>query len=474
MSSAELDAVVIGSGPNGLAAAITVARHGGSVLVVEGADTVGGGLRSLELTRPGLVHDVCSTIHSLGAGSPFMRSVPLEDHGLRWAHPDVLLAHPLGPNDAALLHRSVDDTAAGLGRDGDRYRALVGAVAGRWDRLEEAVLGPIIRLPDHPFDLTRFGMKALLPARWQAGRFATDQAAALFAGAAAHSFVPLNRPVTSAFGLLLLAMGHRFGWPYAEGGSQALADALVSYLESLGGKVETGRYVTDLADLPPSRVVLADVSPPALADLLQGRVPHQFLGRYRRFRYGPSVFKIDYCLSEPVPWTNPDLARAGTIHLGGTMAAIAASESAAWYGIATARPFTLVCQPTRFDPTRSVDERHALWVYAHVPHASTVDHLGAIEAMITELAPGFPDVVEERRIHAPADLAKLNPNLVGGDITGGAHTVSQLLFRPVPRLDPYTTPLDRVFLCSASTPPGGGTHGMSGHLAALSAIRRWL
>lgn len=474
MTAAELDAVVIGSGPNGLAAAITVARHGGSVLVVEGADTVGGGLRSMELTGPGLRHDICSTIHSLGAGSPFMRSVPLQDHGLRWSHPEVLLAHPLGPDHAALLHRSVDETADGLGQDAGRYRSLVGPAVEGWDRLEGAVLGPLLRWPDHPLSLTRFGLRAALPARWQASRFRTEAAAALFSGTAAHSFVPLSRPLTTAFGLLLLAMGHRYGWPFARGGSQSLADALVDHLASLGGKVETGRPITDLGELPRSRVVLADVSPPALADLLEGRVPPEFLKRYRRYRYGPAAYKVDYALREPVPWTNPDLARAGTIHLGGTGIAIAAAESASWHGTAAARPFTLVCQPTQFDPTRSADGRHALWVYAHVPHASTADHLGRMEAMITELAPGFGDVVEHRTIHTPADLEKVNPNLVGGDIAGGAHTLSQLLFRPVPRRDPYTTPLDRVFLCSASTPPGGGTHGMSGHLAARSAIRRWL
>jgi phytoene dehydrogenase-like protein len=474
VTATELDAVVIGSGPNGLAAAITVARHGGSVLVVEGADTIGGGLRSLELTVPGLRHDICSTIHSLGAGSPFMRSLPLEDHGLEWAHPDVLLAHPLGPHKAALLHRSVEDTAAGLGADSGRYLSLVGSVAEAWDRLEDAVLGPILRIPDHPIELTRFGLRAVLPARWQAARFRTQEAAALFSGAAAHSFVPLSRPLTSAFGLLLLAMGHRHGWPFARGGSQALADALVDHLVSLGGKIETGRHITDLAELPRSRVILADVSPPALADLLEGRVPPEFLRSYRRFRYGPAAYKVDYALREPVPWTNLDLARAGTIHLGGSPAAIAAAESATWNHTDSARPFTLVCQPTQFDSSRSDNGMQALWVYAHVPHASTSEHLGAIEAMITELAPGFPDVVEQRIVHSPADLEKFNPNLVGGDIAGGAHTVSQLLFRPVPRRDPYTTPMDRVFLCSASTPPGGGTHGMSGHLAARSAIRRWL
>ncbi|HLU52948.1 MAG TPA: NAD(P)/FAD-dependent oxidoreductase [Acidimicrobiia bacterium] len=470
----ELDAVIIGSGPNGLAAAITIARHGGSVLVVEGADTVGGGLRSAELTVPGLLHDVCSTVHVLGAGSPFLRSLPLEEHGLEWVHPDVMLAHPLGPERAALLHRSVDDTASGLGDDATRYRQTVGSVVEMWDEIEDAVLGPILRWPRHPLAVVRFGLKALLPATTTARRFRTDEAAALFAGCAAHAFIPLNRPLTSAFGITLMAAGHRFGWPFAKGGSQALADAMVSYLKSLGGQVETGRFVQQLSDLPRSRVVLCDVSPGALAGLLSDHVPDEFLRPYRRFRHGPAVYKVDYALTEPVPWTNPDLARAGTLHLGGTAAAIAAAESATWAGRDASRPFTLVSQPTLFDPTRSSDAHHALWVYAHVPHGSTSDHLGAIERLITELAPGFPDVVAARRVHTPSDLEAMNPNLVGGDIAGGAHTIPQLLFRPARRIDPYTTPLDRVFLCSSSTPPGGGVHGMSGHLAALSAIQRWL
>ncbi|MFP3914255.1 MAG: phytoene desaturase family protein [Actinomycetota bacterium] len=474
MTGSELDAVVIGSGPNGLAAAITIARHGGSVLVVEGAGTPGGGLRSPELTSPGLRHDICSTIHTLGTGSPFMRTLPLADHGLDWVHPDVLLAHPLGPTEAALLHPSLDDTAEGLGADAHRYRSLIGPVTESWDRLETTVLGPLLSVPDHPLEVLRFGLRALPPARWQAARFSTPEAAALFTGCAAHSFLPLDRPLTSSFGLLLLGVGHRYGWPYARGGSQALADAMVDHLRALGGRVETGRWVTDLADLPRSRVVLADVSPGTLADLLEDRVPAEVLRPYRRFRHGPAAFKIDYALTEPVPWTNPDLARAGTIHLGGTAAAIAAAESASWAGTDPARPFTLVCQPTVFDPSRSRGGDHALWAYAHVPHGSPTDHVSAIESLITELAPGFPDVVVERAVHPPSALEKFNPNLVGGDITGGAHTLSQLLFRPTRRLDPYTTPLDRVFLCSASTPPGAGTHGMCGHLAALSAIRRWL
>src|SRR5690606_34469093 len=300
----ELDAVVIGSGPNGLAAAITIAREGGSVLIVEAADTIGGGLHSAELTLPGLTHDLCSTIHTLGAGSPFMRSLPLEEYGVEWVHPEVLLAHPVSPSEAGLLHRSVDATADGLGPDADRYRSLVGTVVERWEHLEENVLGPILSWPRHPVDLVRFGLRAMLPMTTTAARMKTEKAAALLAGCAAHAFLPLTRPFTTAFALTLTATGHRYGWPFVRGGSQALANAMARYLEDLGGKIETGRRIEDLAELPRSRVVLADVSPPSLARLLEGRVPETFLRRYRRFRPSPGAFKVDYALTEPVPWSN--------------------------------------------------------------------------------------------------------------------------------------------------------------------------
>lgn len=470
----ELDAVVVGSGPNGLAAAITVARHGGSVLVVEAADRIGGGVVSGEPTGPGLTHDLCSTVHTLAAASPFMRSLPLEDHGLEWEHPDVILAHPLQSGRTALMHRSVDATAAGLGTDAAAYRALIEPLVEGWDELEEMVLGPLLRIPEHPLSVIRFGLRAMLPATWITRRFATAEAAALFSGVAAHAFLPLTRPFTSAFGLLLMVLGHRFGWPFARGGSQSLADALVAHLTSLGGHIETGRRVDDLSELPRSRVVLADVSPTTIADWMSGRVPEAMIRPYRRFRYGPAAFKLDYALSEPVPWTEPDLGRAGTIHLGGDSRAIAASEAAVWSGRPAARPFTLVCQPTAADPSRSVDGRHALWVYGHVPHGSSADHTQAIERLITEHAPGFRDVVLDRAVTTPSELEARNPNLVGGTVSGGAPTLGQLVFRPAPRLDPYTTPLDRLFICSASTPPGAGAHGMAGHLAARSAIARWM
>lgn len=469
----DYDAVVIGSGPNGLAAAITLARLDRSVLVVEAADSIGGGLRSEALTGPGLVHDVCSTIHTLGASSPFMRSLPLGDHGVAWVEPDILLAHPVG-DSAGLLFRDLDQTATGLGTDRDRYRSLISPIVEHWDEIESSVLGPILRWPEHPFAAARFGVSALRPALGTAARFSTSEAAALFTGCAAHSFLPLDRPMTSAFGLLLLATGHVYGWPFARGGSQTVADAMATYLRSLGGVIETGRAVGDLSDIPRSRVVLADLGPGQLADIVGDRLPDSALRAYRRFRHGPAAFKIDYSLTDPVPWTNPDLRRAGTIHLGGTPVAIAAAEGAAWHGSAPARPFTLVTQPTVFDPTRSTDGRHALWVYGHVPNGSTSDHTAAIEALIIEQAPAFRDVMEQRVVTGPHDLQARNANLVGGDIAGGAHTLRQLIFRPTTRFDPYTTPLDRIFLCSASTPPGAGTHGMSGHHAATSAYRRWL
>lgn len=472
--SDEFDAVVVGAGPNGLAAAITVASHGGSVLVVEAADTIGGGLSSDELTGPGLTHDLCSTIHTLVLASPFMRSLPLADYGLEWAHPDVLLAHPLPSGETALLHRSLEETAAGLGADADRYRALLGPMVERWDQLERMILGPLIRIPEHPVALARFGVRAILPARWTSRLFETDAAAALFAGVAAHAFLPLSKPFTSAFGLMLMMLGHRFGWPFARGGSQSIAEAMAAHLRSMGGRIETGRTIEDLTELPRARAIIADVPPDTVANWMTGRVPDPLLRPYRRFRYGPGAFKLDYALSEPVPWTDPDLGRAGTIHLGGDADAVAAAEAAIWAGRPAARPFTLVCQPTTADPSRSRDGRHALWVYGHVPHGSTADHAASIEALIVEAAPGFRDVVVDRTVTTPSGLHARNPNLVGGAVSGGSPTFRQLLFRPAPRVDPYTTPLDRLFICSASTPPGAGAHGMGGHLAARSAITRWM
>lgn len=465
------DAIVVGAGPNGLAAAAALAQDGRSVLVVERAPTVGGGTRSEELTVPGAVHDTCSSVHPLGLASPFLRGLPLHEHGLEWVHPDLPLAHPLDPEQAVLVHRSIADTAAGLGDDGEAYARSLDHLVRSWPRLEGHVLGPVPRIPRHPVALGRFGVLAAPPASWTARvRFRGEPARALFAGCAAHAFLPLDRPLTSSFGWLLLTLAHRVGWPFARGGSQAIADALASYVESLGVEIETGREINDLGELPPARAVLLDLTPEGLVRLAGDRLPTSTRRRAARYRYGPAAFKLDYALAGPVPWLNPDLGRAGTIHLGGTFEDVAASEEAAWSGRAHPAPFLLVTQPSAVDPGRAPSGIHTLWVYGHVPNGSTVDFTDAIEARIEAFAPGFRDTVIARHVIGPPDWAARNPNYVGGDIAGGAHTLPQVVFRPVPGMHPYRTGIPGVYLCSSSTPPGAGVHGMCGYHAARAAL----
>lgn len=467
------DAIVVGSGPNGLAAAITLARAGRSVLVREEQDTIGGGTRSAELTLPGFVHDVCSAVHPLALGSPFLRSLPLAEHGLEFVHPSAPLAHPLDVGGAVLLERSLEETAAGLGEDARAYRRLLGPVVAGWGRLEQALLGPLLAVPRHPLALAGFGLKAIQPAVRLAERaFVGDRARALFGGAAAHSIQPLERAATSSFGLVLLALGHVHGWPVARGGSQQIADALASYLRSLGGEIETGAPVESLAELPRARAVLCDVTPRELVRLAGDRL----LGRYRRalerFRYGPGVFKLDYALDGPVPWSAPECARAGTIHLGGTLAEVAASERAPDRGEHAELPYVLVAQPTLFDPSRAPEGKHTAWAYCHVPNGSSFDMTGRIEAQIERFAPGFSERILARSVLGPAELEQRNRNYVGGDINAGSAALRQLVARPALRLVPYTTPVAGLYLCSSSTPPGGGVHGMCGYLAAQVAMRR--
>lgn len=465
------DAVVVGAGPNGLAAAITLAQADMSVLVVEGAGHVGGGTRTAELTIPGFRHDVCSAVHPFGVGSPLLRSLPLERHGLRWIHPDIPLGHPLDDAPAALLHRSIDDTAEALGPDGPPYQRLIGPLVDRWDRIERHLLGPLARPPRRPFATARFALPAARSARSVARRFRTEAGKALFAGNAAHAFRPLTAWGTAGFGLALMTLAHRHGWPFAAGGSQAIADALTSYLRSLGGDIQTGWWVEDLAALPRSRVVLLDVTPQGFLRLAKDRLRASEMAPYRRFRHGPAAFKIDYALDGPVPWADPRLRQVGTVHVGGTFAEIAKAERAAWKGRDPARPFVLVAQPSLFDADRAPTGRHTLWVYAHVPQGSDFDFTEAVEAQIERFAPGFGRRVLARNVITPVDWPQINPNYVGGDIGGGAHTLRQLLFRPVARFDPYRTPLPSVLLCSSSTPPGAGVHGMCGYHAARSALR---
>jgi phytoene dehydrogenase-like protein len=469
---AQQEVVVVGAGPNGLAAAIEMARAGRSVLVREAADEIGGGLRSGELTLPGFVHDLCSAIHPMAAASPFLRTLPLAEHGLEWVEPPLQLAHPLEGGQAAVLHRSVEETAEQLGADAKAYSRLFQRLVDDWPRLENELLGPLVHVPRHPVALTRFGLRAIWPAkRFARSTFSDEPARALFAGLAAHSILPLEKLGSASFGLVLGLTGHAVGWPLPRGGSQSLADALASYLRSLGGEIVTEAPVESLEELSGARTVLCDITPRQFLRIAGARLS----GRYRRalegYRYGPGVFKLDWALSGPIPWAPPECAQAGTVHLGGSLDEIAASERAPERGETSDRPFVLLAQPTMFDPSRAPNGQHTAWAYCHVPNGSIVDMTAAIERQIERYAPGFGELVLARNAMAPADLERRNPNLVGGDIAGGANDLRQLVARPALRPVPYSTPLEGVYLCSASTPPGGGVHGMCGYLAARAALR---
>ena len=469
-----LDVVVVGSGPNGLAAALTCAQAGRSVLVLEAADTIGGGTRTQELTLPGFRHDVCSAIVPLAAVSPFFAAADLEAYGLELVHAELALAHPIDGGRAGLLHRSVDATAEGLGQDGRAWDRHVGWIARHWDELCEATMGPLVRVPRHPLALAGFGLRGLLPATTFARAFDTEEARGLFAGCAAHAFLPLSRPLTTSMGLMLLASAHIAGWPVAKGGSQAIADAMAAKLGDLGGKIETGRLVRSLADVPPSTAVLFDVTPRQLLDICGDELPSGYRRRLGRYRYGPGAFKVDYALSGPVPWTNEGCRKAGTVHLGGTLEEVAAAEADVAAGRCPDRPFVLVGQQSLADPTRAPEGQHTLWTYCHVPNGSDVDMTDAIERQLERFAPGFRDLVLARHVAGPAWLESHNPNYIGGDIAGGSHGGLQLVMRPRPSLHPYRTPNPRLYLCSASTPPGGGIHGMSGLHAAEDVLQHVL
>ena len=473
MGAFDFDAVVVGSGPNGLVAAITLAAAGASVTVLEAKDAAGGGARTAELTLPGFLHDVCSAIHPLGAASPAFGQLPLESLGLSWAHPEVQAAHPLDDGSAGILLRDVDETGDALG-DAKGWRRLVGSTVDRWDEITEHILGPALRVPSHPLALAAFGVRAMLPATAVGERMLhTPQARALWAGIAAHAINDLAKPFTTAAGLVLAGAGHVAGWPAAVGGSQRIADALVAHLESLGGTVQTGVEVRTTADLPWTRAVLFDTTPTQLLRIAGTRIPARSRKRLERFRPGSGSFKIDYAIDGPMPWTNAECRRSGTVHLGGTMEEVAAAERDVHQGLVPERPFTLVAQQSVMDPTRAPDGKQAIWAYCHVPNGCTVDMTERIEAQIERFAPGFRDTVLARTVTDPAGLEAYNQNYIGGDIAGGATDGLQLVARPIASPHPYRSGSPGIWLCSASTPPGGGVHGMCGKWAAEDALS-WL
>jgi phytoene dehydrogenase-like protein len=464
------DAVVVGAGPNGLAAAIELARSGCSVAVLEAEETVGGGTRSAELTLPGFVHDLGSAIHPLGYASPFFKSLPLEEHGLEWVHPLAPLVHPFDDGTPAVLERSVEETSAALGPDARAYERLMRGIAEDTDRIAAYFVGSP-RLIRHPFALAASSLRALRPARnLAADLFEGEKARGLFAGNAAHSFLPLEKRPSAMFGLLLCTLGHAFGWPFPRGGSQRIADALVSYFRSLGGKVFTGVRVQSVDEVPRTRAVLFDVTPRQLLDIAGEHFPERYQNALKGYRYGPGVFKVDFALDGPIPWKAEECLRAGTVHLGGTLDEISAGEAAVWRNEHPERPFVLLAQQSLFDPTRAPAGKHTVWAYCHVPNGSTFDMTGRIEGQIERFAPGFRDRILAKNSMGPADLERINPNLVGGDINGGIMDLRQLFTRPMPRLNPYSTPARGLYICSSSTPPGGGVHGMCGYFAARAAL----
>ena len=465
------DAIVVGSGPNGLAAAIRLAQTGKSVVVLESAATPGGGMRSAELTLPGFVHDICSTVYAMVVCSPFLRELPLNQHGLDWAFPTAPLAHPLDDGSAVMLHHSLDQTVQSLGADGAAYRKLMTELVARWrDLLQDAFAPPGI--PGHPFLFAEFGLRAIRPATSLArSLFKTERGRALFAGLAAHSILPLEKLTTSAVALILAVAAHAAGWPFARGGSQQLTGALVKYLESLGGKVIANATVESLEQLPPARAVLLDVTPRQLIRMAGAKLPGSYRRSLEHFKYGPGVYKMDWALHQPVPWRAKECAQAGTVHLGGTLDEICESERQPWRGKISERPFVLFAQASLFDSARAPAGKHTAWGYCHVPNGFSGDLTQTIENQVERFAPGFRDCIAARSVMGPADMERHNPNLIGGDISGGAAYLSQLFLRPTASL--YRTPLDGVYLCSSSTPPAPGVHGMCGYFAAEAALKRF-
>ena len=465
------EAIVVGAGPNGLACAVELARNGVEVTVLEAEDRIGGGTRTSELTVPGLLHDDCSATHPMAVGSPFLRSLDLERHGLEWLWPEVDLAHPLDDGSAGVMVRSIERTAAGLGEDGPAWRRLFGSSSAHFDEVMEEILKPVLHPPRHPVRLLRFGLAAAMPANLLARSWRTAQARALFGGVAAHAFSLLNRPMSSSVGCALICACHAYGWPVARGGSQAISEALASVLREHGGEIETGRRVTGLSELGGADAVVFDLTPESVAEIAGERLPPRTLRAYRRYRHAPAAFKFDLAVQGGVPWTNEACRRAGTVHVSGPFEEIVQAERSVYRGTMPERPFTMVGQQYLADPGRSEGDLHPVWAYGHVPNGYTGDASEAILGQIERFAPGFRERIVASNVRTPADLAVYNANYVGGDIITGANTPVQLLFRPRVALDPYSTGAPGLYICSAATPPGAGAHGIGGYNAARSALR---
>lgn len=470
MEKRDFDAIVVGSGPNGLAAAIAMQQQGLSVLLLEGKSTIGGGLRTAALTLPGFLHDVCSAIHPLALASPFFRTLPLQEHGLEYIHPGVAAAHPFDDGGAAVLQHSLDATARSLQADEKAYRSLMTSVVQQWPLVAPDALGPL-QIPQHPLALAGFGLKALPSALHQARRFTTKEARGLWAGMAAHSIQPLSNMATAAIGLVLLAAGHLEGWPQPRGGSQQIANALAGYFQTIGGTIETGTYIQSMQQLPSAHAVLLDVTPKQLLQIAGHRFSSLYQWQLKRYRYGAGIFKIDWALDAPIPFTAAACRQAGTLHLGNTLEEIAYSEKIIWQGKHADKPFVLLAQPSVFDPSRAPQGKHTAWAYCHVPNGSVADMTTMIENQVERFAPGFRDTILARHTMNTAEVETYNPNYIGGDINGGVIDIGQLFTRPALRRSPYRTAARGIYICSSSTPPGGGVHGMCGYHAARQALK---
>ncbi len=470
MNAKDYDAIVVGSGPNGLAAAITLRQQGLSVLLIEGKDEVGGGTRTSELTLPGFHHDICSAVHPMAVLSPFFKTLPLSRHGLEWLQPEINAAHPLDNGSAGALFHSVKDTAASLGPDTVAYEKFMAPVVKSLPSLLPELLSPF-PLPANFLDLALFGLKALPPSTWIAKLFKTPEAKGLWAGMAAHSIQPLDNWITSAIGLMLMAAGHVNGWPIPKGGSKGISLALASYFKSIGGEIQTGFFVTSVKELPTAKALLFDVTPRQLVKLAGDRLSRSYIQRLDNYRYGMGVFKIDWALSSPAPFTSSLCRKAGTVHLGGTFEEIAATEKMASDGKIPDKPFVLFSQPTLIDPTRAPEGKHVAWAYCHVPHGSGADMTQAIESQVERFAPGFRDTILAKHTFSAPEMEAYNPNYIGGDINGGIQDIFQHFSRPVLSISPYRTSQKGIYICSSSTPPGGGVHGMCGYHAAKRALK---